>query len=58
MTVTDVCHELGIGKTTAYRLLKEGHLSSLPGLKNHRIPRKSFEAYIAGDCGSNGKERP
>ncbi len=46
LTIDDLCQELGIGKNTAYKLIKSHKLKS--GKIGHRllIRRKDLDAYI------------
>lgn len=47
LTVADVAHELGIGRTKAYELVREGALPALrlPGVL--RVPRAALAALAA-----------
>lgn len=46
LTVKDICDELGIGKTTAYRLIKEKVLHSGKIGKKIIIRRSDLNDYI------------
>lgn len=46
LTIDDICHELGIGKSTAYKLLKEKKIKSSK-IGSRLVVRKSeLERYI------------
>lgn len=46
LTVEEICSELGIGKTKAYKLIKEGILSSGRIGKRIIIPKAELDKYI------------
>ncbi|MCD8378979.1 MAG: helix-turn-helix domain-containing protein [Lachnospiraceae bacterium] len=46
LTVEELQKELGIGKNTAYRLLKSGEIRSIRIGKVWKIPRKAVYEYI------------
>lgn len=47
LTVTDICHELGIGKTTAYKLIKTKKIKSGKIGQKILVRRKDLESYIS-----------
>ena len=47
LTVNDLCRELGVGKTTAYKLLKDKEIKSGRIGKKIVVRRKDLEAYIS-----------
>lgn len=47
LTVNDICHELGIGKTTAYKLIKTKKIKSGKIGQKILVRRKELEAYIS-----------
>lgn len=49
LSVTDLCKALGIGKNTAYSLLKSGQIKSIRIGKVHKIPKVCLVQYIE-DC--------
>ena len=46
MTVADLCEALGIGKNTAYKLLKSGEIKSVRIGRIYKIPQQCVEKYI------------
>ena len=46
MTVADLCEALGIGKNTAYKLLKSGEIKSVRIGRIYKIPKQCVEKYI------------
>jgi excisionase family DNA binding protein len=46
LTIDDLCHELGIGKNTAYKLIKSKKIKSAKIGRRLLIRRKDFTAYI------------
>lgn len=46
LTVEDVCQELGIGKNTAYGLIKDKQIKSAKVGKRHLIHRAELQKYI------------
>lgn len=47
LTVEDVCQELGIGKNTAYSLIRDQKIKSAKVGKRHLIHRAELQKYIA-----------
>ncbi len=47
LTIEDVCKELGIGKNTAYALIKNKKIKSAKVGKRHLIHRAELQKYIA-----------
>ena len=47
LTIEDVCQELGIGKNTAYGLIKGKQIKSAKVGKRHLIHRAELQKYIA-----------
>lgn len=47
LTVEDICHELGIGKNTAYGLIKGKEIKSAKVGKRHLVHRAELQKYIA-----------
>ena len=47
LTVEDICQELGIGKNTAYGLIKDKEIKSAKVGKRHLIHRAELQKYIA-----------
>lgn len=47
LTVEEAAHRLALGRTTAYALLKEGHIKSVRIGRFRRIPVESLTAYTA-----------
>lgn len=46
LTVKEVCEALGIGRNTAYTLLRTGTLRSVRIGKSIRIPKKYLTEYV------------
>ena len=46
LTIEDVCQELGIGKNTAYGLIKDKQIKSVKVGKRHLIHRAELQKYI------------
>lgn len=46
LTVEEICSELGIGKTKAYKLIKEGALLSGRIGKRIIVPKAELDKYI------------
>ena len=55
LTVEDICQELGIGKNTAYGLIKDKEIKSAKVGKRHLIHRAELQKYIASTILSSGK---
>lgn len=55
LTVEDVCQELGIGRNTAYGLIKGKQIKSAKVGKRHLIHRAELQKYIASTILSGGK---
>ena len=47
LTVNDICGELGIGKTSAYKLIKTKKIKSGKIGQKILVRRKDLESYIA-----------
>ena len=50
LTVKDLCKALGIGKSMAYRLLREGRIRHLRIGDKIKIPRRSLVEYVETSC--------
>ena len=46
LTVKDLCEILGIGKNTAYRLLKNGEIKSIRIGNKYKIPKEYLLEYL------------
>lgn len=46
LTVKDLCEILGIGKNTAYRLLKSGEIKSIRIGNKYKIPKRCVKEYL------------
>lgn len=46
LTIEDICHELGIGKSTAYKLLKKKKIKSCKIGSRLVVRRDELERYI------------
>ena len=46
LSVRDAAHELGIGRDTAYQLVREGRLRSIAVGRKRLIPRAELAAFI------------
>ena len=46
LTIEDVCQELGIGKNTAYSLVKDKEIKSAKVGKRHLVHRSELQRYI------------
>lgn len=46
LTVNDICYELGIGKTTAYKLIKDKKIKSGRIGQKIVVHRKDLKKYI------------
>jgi excisionase family DNA binding protein len=46
LTVEQVAEQLGIGRTTVYRLLKDGQIESVTVGRLRRIPQTEVDAYV------------
>lgn len=46
LTIEDICHELGIGRSTAYKLLKKKKIKSCKIGSRLVVKRKALERYI------------
>ena len=55
LTVEDVCQELGIGKNTAYSLIKGKEIKSAKVGKRHLIHRAELQKYIVSTILSDDK---
>lgn len=55
LTVEDVCKELGIGKNTAYSLIKDKKIKSAKVGKRHLVHRAELQKYIASTILSGDK---
>ena len=55
LTIEDVCKELGIGKNTAYALIKDKKIKSAKVGKRHLIHRAELQKYIASTILSGDK---
>lgn len=55
LTVEDVCKELGIGKNTAYGLIKDKKIKSAKVGKRHLVHRAELQKYIASTILSGDK---
>ncbi len=51
LTINEMRELLGVGKNTAYTLLKDGAIKSLRIGKLWRIPKKAVEEYILTQSG-------
>lgn len=51
LTVEQVSKLLGIGDRSVRRLIAEGHLPRLPGLRKHLVPRSAVSAYVRDAAG-------
>ena len=50
ITIDELCDQLMIGQTTAYRLLKAGKIPCFRINRIWKIPRQSIEDYIRQEC--------
>ena len=50
ITVDDICVVLGIGRNTAYQLLKSGEIPSRRIKRKYIIPRKALILYVENIC--------
>ena len=50
LTIDELCQQLFISPTTAYRLLQTGEITAFK-LGTWKIPAKSVKAYIKKRCG-------
>ena len=50
ITVDDICVVLGIGRNTAYQLLKSGEIPSRRIKRKYIIPRKALIFYVENVC--------
>ena len=50
ITVDDICVVLGIGRNTAYQLLKNGEIPSRRIKRKYIIPRKALIFYVENVC--------
>ena len=55
LTIEDVCQELGIGKNTAYGLIKDKELKSAKVGKRHIVHRSELQKYITRTILSSDK---
>lgn len=46
LTIDDICHELGIGRTTAYKLLKKKKIKSSKIGSRLIVKKEALERYI------------
>lgn len=46
LTIQDLCNELRIGKTTAYKLIKDKKIKATKVGNKLLISRKNFDAYL------------
>jgi excisionase family DNA binding protein len=46
LSVAEACKQLGVGKTTFYRLKRNGELSTLKIGSRTLVPKRSIEEYI------------
>jgi len=54
LTVEELQTALGIGRSTAYRLIRGGTIRHLRIGKNIKIPRRYLVDYIEAACYNNG----
>jgi excisionase family DNA binding protein len=54
LTVKDLQSALQIGRSTAYKLLQEGEISSIRIGDSYRIPKRYLIDYVYGSCYNNG----
>ena len=50
LTIDELCQQLFISQTTAYKLLQSGEITAFK-LGTWKIPAKSVKAYIKKRCG-------
>ena len=55
LTIEDICQELGIGKNTAYSLIRDQKIKSAKVGKRHLIHRAELQKYIASTIPSGDK---
>ena len=48
LSVGELCDVLNIGKTTAYRLLREGEIKAVRIGRIYKIPKANIEKFILG----------
>ena len=48
LSITDVCRELGMGKSWVYRRIQSGEIPSVKLGRNIKVRREDLEAYLEG----------
>ncbi len=48
LSITDVCQELGMGKSWVYRHIQSGEIPSVKLGRNIKVRREDLEAYLEG----------
>ena len=48
LSITDVCRELGMGKSWVYRRLKSGEIPSVKLGRNIKVRREDLQGYLEG----------
>ena len=46
LSITDVCHELGMGKSWVYRRIQSGEIPSVKLGRNIKVRREDLEGYL------------
>jgi len=54
LTIEDMQNALGVGRSTAYRLIKSGKVKHLRIGKHIKIPKRYLIDYIIAECYNNG----
>ena len=48
LSITDVCHELGMGKSWVYRRIQSGEIPSVKLGRNIKVRREDLQGYLEG----------
>lgn len=55
LTVEEAARRLGIGRSLAWRLVRNGDLPSVRLGRLVRVPRRSLEAWLGAQCEEGGR---
>lgn len=50
LTITDIQNALGIGRSTAYRLIKDGRIRHLRIGKTIKVPKRYLVDFVQDSC--------
>jgi excisionase family DNA binding protein len=58
LSITDVCRELGMGKSWVYRRIQSGEIPSVKLGRNIKVRREDLEGYLEGQRYQPTKSEP